>query len=116
MGLLNVRLDRDLERKVKALRAKGKVAAEIVRHAINAEYDLIFSSSAPRDLARIVKDIHDRHPDHGDKTRGTASGIRAHIRGEATAFIRGKLLEDQRRIYNSWFSGKRRKPRAKPAQ
>lgn len=103
MGLLNVRLDSNLERKVKALRAEGKVAAKIVRDAINAEYERTFSSPPPRDLAKIVRDIHARYPDEPDDA-DSGSGVRTHIRAEATAFIRGKLKEEQRRIYNQWFA------------
>ncbi len=61
MSLLNVRLDRDLERKVQALRKDGLVISTLVREAITGAYARR-KSKTPLDRSSLLDQIHQTYP------------------------------------------------------
>jgi len=61
MSLLNVRLNHDLERKVKALRKDGLVISTLVRDAISDAYARR-QTKPPKDRAAFLDEIHRSYP------------------------------------------------------
>jgi hypothetical protein len=61
--LFNVRLDDRRLRKARKLRESGRNLADVVREAIDTEYDALGRSRGQNDPAAIVTAIVDRFPD-----------------------------------------------------
>lgn len=61
--LFNVRLDEQRRRKADRLRASGRNLSDVVRDAIDTEYDAIAQPEAARDPVSVVSAILDRFPD-----------------------------------------------------
>lgn len=88
MGLLNVRLDPDLERKVKALRAQGIVISDLLRAAITDTFEKC-RPHRPKSLVKAVRDIHAKYPSpHGDPETPVDTTDRHAVQ----AYIRGRLM------------------------
>jgi hypothetical protein len=65
--LVNVRLDEERVRKVRALRQRGVPLSEVVRDAIDERFAALRRSESPRDIKAIVRDIFKRYPDPPDQ-------------------------------------------------
>jgi len=61
--LVNVRLDADRLRKARRLRARGITLSDVVREAIDRQYDALESAAAPLDAQELARRIFDDHPD-----------------------------------------------------
>ena len=61
--LFNVRLDERRRRKADRLRASGRNLSDVVRDAIDTEYDTLAQPHAAGDPAEVVSSILDRFPD-----------------------------------------------------
>lgn len=61
--LVNVRLDEQRLRKARKLRAGGIPLSDLIREAIDQQYERLVESSKPRDVAAIMKQIYERYPD-----------------------------------------------------
>lgn len=64
--LVNVRLDADRLRKARRLRARGITLSDVVREAIDREYEAVESASAPTDVPALARRIFEDHPDPPD--------------------------------------------------
>jgi len=60
--LVNVRLDAERLRKVKALREKGIALSDLVRTAIDERYEQAVSSRRPRDVRAILARLDAEYP------------------------------------------------------
>jgi len=68
--LVNVRLDERHLEKARRLRLKGIALSDVVRDAIDRQYDLIIDSPQNRDVDAIMREIYDLFPDApGSETR-----------------------------------------------
>lgn len=85
---MNVRLDEDRVRKVRALRDKGVVLSELVREAIDAKFEAAVQAEHPRDMTRMMHDLFERYPDPIDLP---ARDYDVHDRRAARAAVRDKL-------------------------
>ncbi|HUO09145.1 MAG TPA: hypothetical protein VM008_12635 [Phycisphaerae bacterium] len=85
MGLLNVRLDKDLQRKANALRREGVVLSDLVREAVTAAYE----KHRPRgSRVETLRNVLDRYPEGaGHETLNIDAtdrrAVQAHIRRRA---------------------------------
>jgi hypothetical protein len=61
--LVNVRLDEQRIRKARKLRAGGIPLSNLVRDAIDQQYERLVASSKPRDVEAIMKQIYEQYPD-----------------------------------------------------
>lgn len=61
--LYNVRLDEKRLRKVRKLRESGRTLSNVVRDAIDSQYDALGRPDAAADPAAVVARIHERFPD-----------------------------------------------------
>lgn len=61
--LVNVRLDEERYRKVRALRNKGVVLSDLMREAIDAKYEASSEAERPRDVGRMIEALFERYPD-----------------------------------------------------
>ena len=64
--LFNVRLDPGRLRKVRRLRDAGIRFSDLVRDAIDAQYDHVSRARVSEDPAAVVANILERHPDPAD--------------------------------------------------
>jgi hypothetical protein len=64
--LVNVRLDEEYVRKVRALRREGVVLSDLVREAIDIRYDALVRAEAPLDAGTLITEIFEAHPDPAD--------------------------------------------------
>jgi hypothetical protein len=86
--LVNVRLDVDRLRKARRLRARGITLSDVVREAIDRQYDALESASPPLDAKAIARRIFEEHPDPPDLP---PRGYDVHDARAARAAIRGRL-------------------------
>jgi post-segregation antitoxin (ccd killing protein) len=61
--LVNVRLDEQRLERARRLRAKGIALSDLVRDAIDRQYEQLVKSSARRDVEGIMKQIYEQYPD-----------------------------------------------------
>jgi DNA relaxase NicK len=61
--LVNVRLDDRLLARARRLRAEGITLSDLVREAIDRQYEQLMKSSRRRDVEAIMKEIYERYPD-----------------------------------------------------
>ncbi len=61
--LVNVRLDERRLERVRKLRARGITLSDLVRDAIDRQYEQIVKSGDRRDIDAIMTEIYQRHPD-----------------------------------------------------
>jgi hypothetical protein len=61
--LFNVRLDKQRIQKARKLRASGVPLSDLVRDAIDRQYEQLVKSSRPRDVAAIIERIYEQYPD-----------------------------------------------------
>jgi hypothetical protein len=64
--LVNVRLDEQRIQKARKLRAKGVSLSNLVRDAIDSQYDQIVKRSAPTHVTTTIREIHTEFPDPPD--------------------------------------------------
>lgn len=64
--LVNVRLDEERLRKVRALRQQGVVLSDLVREAIDEKFEAVARASEPRDVDAMLDRIFDAYPDPPD--------------------------------------------------
>lgn len=64
--LINIRLDEDRYRKVRALRERGVVLSDLVRDAIDARFESALEAERPADPGRMVRELFERYPDPAD--------------------------------------------------
>jgi Arc/MetJ-type ribon-helix-helix transcriptional regulator len=64
--LVNVRLDEEHLRKVRALRERGVALSDVVRDAIDATYDEVAAPARATNAAELIAQIHAEHPDPPD--------------------------------------------------
>jgi hypothetical protein len=64
--LVNVRLDEQRILKARKLRAGGVPLSDLLRTAIDQEYERLVESSKPRDVQAVMKQIYERYPDPPD--------------------------------------------------
>ena len=90
--LINVRLDEDRTRKVRALRASGIAVSALVREAIDRRYEQVLGSPKGRDVAAIMRRLFAEYPDpptlaprrYDVRDRAAArQAIRRHLRRKA---------------------------------
>jgi hypothetical protein len=90
--IVNVRLDPDHIRKVRALREKGVVLSDLVREAIDARYDAAVEAEGPRDMVAVIQGILERYPDPPDLP---GRDYDVHDRREARGAIRRRLTRER---------------------
>ena len=61
--LINVRLDQRRLERARRLRANGIALSDVVRDAIDRQYEKLVRSSRRRDVANIMKEIYEQYPD-----------------------------------------------------
>jgi hypothetical protein len=61
--LVNVRLDESRLKKARRLRAGGIALSDLIREAIDTQYDRLVQSAKERDVEAIMKEIYARYPD-----------------------------------------------------
>ncbi len=86
--LVNVRLDDERLRKVRALRERGVALSDVVREAIDERFEELGRSRTPRDVRAIVQAAFERHPDPPDLP---ARDYDVHDRREARAAVLRRL-------------------------
>jgi hypothetical protein len=86
--LVNVRLDEKRLAKARRLRANGIALSDLVRNAIDEEYEKLARSSRGRDVEAIMKQIYEQHPDPVGLPRRDYD---VHDRAEARIAILNKL-------------------------
>jgi hypothetical protein len=86
--LVNVRLDEERLRKVRALRQRGVGLSDLVREAIDQRFDETAEARKPRDVSAILDRIFEAYPDPPDLP---ARDYDVHDRRAAAASIRRKL-------------------------
>ena len=64
--LVNVRLDEKRLERARKLRARGIVLSDLIREAIDKEYERLSQVSTRRDVEAIMKQIYERYPDPPD--------------------------------------------------
>ena len=67
--LVNVRLDEQHILKARKLRAGGIPLSNLLRTAIDQEYERMVEFSKPRDVRAVMKQIYERYPDPPDLPR-----------------------------------------------
>ncbi|MBI1876138.1 MAG: hypothetical protein HYS05_19915 [Acidobacteria bacterium] len=91
--LVNVRLDEERRRKVRALRETGVALSDLVRDTIDARFEEIRARRVRRDVAAVVKRVFDQYPDPPGLRRRTYD---VHDSGEAREAILRKLPRRRR--------------------
>lgn len=86
--LVNVRLDEQRIRKARKLRAEGIPLSNLVRDAIDQQYERLIESSKPRDVEAVMRRIYEQCPDPPDSP---LRDYDVHDRAEAREAIRRKL-------------------------
>lgn len=86
--LVNVRLDADRLRKARRLRARGITLSDVVREAIDRQYDAVQSASEALDARALARRIFEDHPDPPDLP---PRGYDVHDARAARAVIRARL-------------------------
>jgi hypothetical protein len=86
--LVNVRLDETRLRKARRLRAGGIALSDLIREAIDTQYERLVLSGKERDVEAIMKGIYDRYP---DPTGLPPRGYDVADRGEARKAIQQRL-------------------------
>lgn len=86
--LVNVRLDEERYRKVRALRDKGVALSDLMREAIDAKYEASAAAELPRDVGRMIEALFERYPDPPDLPPREYD---VHDRRAARAAVRRKL-------------------------
>ena len=61
--LVNVRLDERRLKRARKLRAKGITLSDLVRDAIDRQYEQLVKSGDRRDIDAIMTEIYERYPD-----------------------------------------------------
>ena len=61
--LVNVRLDQQRIERTRKLRAKGITLSDLVRDAIDRQFEQLVQSTKRRDATAIMRDIYERYPD-----------------------------------------------------
>src|SRR5438105_217160 len=61
--LVNVRLDDERLQRARRLRANGIALSDVVREAIDRQYEQLMESSSRRNVEAIMKQIYERYPD-----------------------------------------------------
>ncbi len=64
--LVNVRLDERRLERARRLRASGIALSDLVRDAIDRQYELLVGSSRGRNVEAIMNEIYQRYPDPPD--------------------------------------------------
>jgi hypothetical protein len=64
--LVNVRLDGERLRKVRTLRRRGVVLSDLLREAIDRQFEALNEQANERDIRAIVGRILERYPDPPD--------------------------------------------------
>jgi len=85
--LVNVRLDERRVQKARRLRARGITLSDLVREAIDREYEQI-GALKRGDVASAMREIYKEHPDPPDLP---PRGYDVHNRDQARSAILGKL-------------------------
>jgi hypothetical protein len=86
--IINVRLDQEHIRKVRALREKGVVLSDLVREAIDEKYEALGEGGGRRDAAALVRSLFERYPDSAELP---SREYDVHDAQEARAAVRRKL-------------------------
>jgi uncharacterized glyoxalase superfamily metalloenzyme YdcJ len=86
--IINVRLDEERLRKVRALRQRGVVLSDLVREAIDQRFEEAAEARKPRDINAILDRIFEAYPDPPDLPPPEYD---VHDRRAAAAAIRRKL-------------------------
>jgi len=61
--LVNVRLDERRLARARRLRAKGITLSDLVRDAIDRQYEQLVKSGKRRDIDAVMNEIYERYPD-----------------------------------------------------
>jgi hypothetical protein len=61
--LVNVRLDQQRLERARRLRAHGIALSDLVRDAIDRQYEHLVNSSKRRDVQAMMNEIYQQHPD-----------------------------------------------------
>ena len=91
--LVNVRLDERLLARARRLRAEGITLSDLVREAIDRQYEQLMKSSRRRNVEAIIKEIYERYPDPPNFARRKYD---VHDRGQARRAIQRKLRRKQK--------------------
>ena len=91
--LVNVRLDNRRIEKARKLREKGVTLSELVRDAIDRQYDELVQSNKALDVDALIDTIHARFPDPPNLP---ARDHDVHDRRERAREIRQILLEKRK--------------------
>ena len=86
--LFNVRLDERRFERARRLRAEGIRLSDLVRDAIDRQYEQLVKSSRRRDVDAIMREIYEQYPDPPGLL---PRDYDVHDRGEARRAIRRKL-------------------------
>ena len=86
--LVNVRLDKQRLERARRLRAKGITLSDLVRDAIDRQYDLLVESSKDRNVEEIMNEIYREYP---DPPRMPLRDYDVHNRDQARTAILRKL-------------------------
>jgi hypothetical protein len=86
--LVNVRLDDQRLERARKLRAKGITLSDLVREAIDRQYDQMIESANRRDAEAIMNEIYEQYPDPPGLAKRTYD---VHNRTEARSAIQRKL-------------------------
>jgi hypothetical protein len=86
--LVNVRIDEKRLEKARRLRARGIALSQLVRDAIDRQYELLVQSAKARDVEAIMKEVYEQYPDPADMATPTYD---VHDRAEARRAILRRL-------------------------
>src|SRR5437868_8828560 len=64
--LINVRLDERRLQRVRRLRAKGISISDLLRDAIDRQYEEITKQRKPRDIESMLQELYAQYPDPAD--------------------------------------------------
>lgn len=86
--LVNVRLDEQRLERARRLRANGIALSDVVRDAIDRQYEQLVKSFKARDVEATMKEIYEQYPDPPGLPPREYD---VHHRDEARSAILGKL-------------------------
>ena len=86
--LINIRIDKQRLERVRRLRASGVTLSELVRDAIDRQYEELVKSRKHLDVDAMLEEIYLQHP---DPPRLPARDYDVHERGQARNAILRKL-------------------------
>ena len=88
---MNVRLDERRLERARRLRASGIPLSDLVREAIDRQYEELIKPSTPRDIVGIMKEIYAQFPDPPGPPGLPSRGYDIHDRRQARQAILRKL-------------------------